>query len=120
MEKEDIKQALREVLNEKKLVENLTAVEVQLGDRWSGGSLFLMPNRDDIKEKEIPIEVFFHKIVMVRDNLRVLEQKINSHKKLTDEDKVAMQQYITRCYGSLTTFNILFRDRENSFKGSRG
>lgn len=118
MEKEDIKQALREVLKEEKLVENLTASTVQLGEKWQGGSLFVVAGKDDVKDKEIPIETFFHKVVMIRDNLRVLEQKINSHKGLTDEEKVGMQQYITRCYGSLTTFNVFFRDRDDGFKGS--
>ena len=91
---------------------------VPLGDRWLGGTMALQPADKTQKAKEIPIEDFFHKVVMLRDRLRVLEQNINSHKKLTDEDKVNLQQYITRCYGSLTTFNVLFKETHHQFKGS--
>ncbi|MEM9024910.1 MAG: hypothetical protein AAGB22_14280 [Bacteroidota bacterium] len=91
---------------------------VELGDKWDGGTVLLQPANDDLKPKEIPMETFFHKIVMVRDRLRVLEQNINSHPKLNEEDKVHLQQYITRSYGSLTTFNVLFKDREDYFSGS--
>ena len=94
--------------------------KVPLGDRWSGGSLLLQPADKTQKPKEIPIEDFFHKIVMLRDRLRVLEQNINSNKKLSAEDKVNIQQYITRCYGSLTTFNVLFRNKEQWFVGEKG
>jgi hypothetical protein len=93
---------------------------VPLGDRWLGGTMLLQPADKSLKPKELPIEDFFHKIVMLRDRLRVLEQNINSHKKLSDEDKVGLQQYITRCYGSLTTFNVLFRDKEHWFVGEKG
>ncbi len=88
---------------------------VELGDKWEGGTMVLNPGNPDLQSKEIPIEQFFHKIVMVRDRLRVLEQNINSHDKLSDEDKVHLQQYITRSYGSLTTFNILFKNKEDQF-----
>ena len=90
---------------------------VLIGEKWKGGLMVLEPKDENLTVKEIPIETFFHKIVMVRDRLRVLEQSINSHKVLDDQDKVNLQQYITRIYGSLTTFNVLFRDKENHFKG---
>mgnify|MGYP001799325434 CR=1 FL=1 len=91
---------------------------VDLGEKWIGGSLDIKPSNPDLQAKEIPVEVFFHKIVMLRDRLRVLEQNINSHKSLNDEEKVHLQQYITRAYGSLTTFNLLFKDKEDYFKGA--
>jgi hypothetical protein len=92
---------------------------VRLGDRWQGGKMLLQPADKSLKPKEIPIEDFFHKIVMLRDRLRVMEQQINAHKKLSDEDKVNLQQYITRIYGSLTTFNVLFKNKEEWFVGEK-
>ncbi len=93
---------------------------VPLGDKWLGGTMVLQTADKTLKPKEIPIEDFFHKIVMLRDRLRVLEQNINSHKKLNDEEKVNIQQYITRCYGSLTTFNVLFKNKDQYFVGDKG
>jgi hypothetical protein len=93
---------------------------VPLGEKWIGGKLILQGADASLKAKEIPIADFFHKIVMLRDRLRVLEQNINSHKKLSDEEKVNIQQYITRCYGSLTTFNVLFKNKEQWFVGDKG
>lgn len=93
---------------------------VPLGDRWKGGMMLLQPADKTQKPKEVPVEAFFHKIVMLRDRLRVLEQQINAHKQLSDEDKVNLQQYITRIYGSLTTFNVLFKNKEQWFVGEKG
>ena len=94
--------------------------DVPLGDRWIGGKIILQPANTAMQNKEIPIETFFHKIVMLRDRLRVLEQNINSHTKLSEEDKINLQQYITRIYGSLTTFNVLFKEKEDNFIGTGG
>lgn len=93
---------------------------VPIGDKWIGGTMVLQTADKTLKPKEIPIDDFFHKIVMLRDRLRVLEQNINSNKKLSDEEKVSIQQYITRCYGSLTTFNLLFKNKEQWFVGEKG
>lgn len=98
----------------------LLTKNIELGDKWEGGKLILQPGKAGLQNKEIPIESFFHKIVMVRDKLRVLEQNINSSEKLSDEEKVNLQQYITRIYGSLTTFNILFENKDDYFVGASG
>jgi len=89
---------------------------VDLGDKWEGGKVIFQPGNPALKSYELPVDTFFHKIVMVRDRLRVMEQRVNSSK-LTDEEKVNLQQYITRIYGSLTSFNVLFRSRESGFVG---
>ncbi len=94
--------------------------KVELGQKWTGGKMILVPGDASLKSKEVPIDVFFGKIVMLRDRLRVLEQRVNAHDKLTEEDKVNMQQYITRCYGSLTTFNVLFKYTTDNFIGEKG
>jgi hypothetical protein len=93
---------------------------VVLADRWQDGELVLTPGKPGLQEKRIPIEDFFKKIIMLRDRLRVLEQKVNSHPTLSAADKLELQQYVTRCYGSLTTFNLLFKYREDQFRGTGG
>ena len=92
---------------------------VAIAQKWQGGTLVLKPGDPGAASKEIPLESFFHKIVMVRDRLRVLEQQINKHPKLEDADRVNLHQYITRAYGSLTTFNVLFEEEDDRFVGSR-
>jgi hypothetical protein len=93
---------------------------VPMADKWTGGKLVLYPGKAHLQPKEVPIDHFFNKIIMLRDRLRVLEQRINAHEKLTDEEKINLQQYITRIYGSLTTFNVLFKNQEHHFVGERG
>lgn len=90
---------------------------VPIADKWKGGNLILEPGDTALQSKEVPIDTFFHKVVMVRDRLRVMEQKINSSKNLDEQEKIDLQQYITRCYGSLTTFNVLFKQKTQQFSG---
>jgi len=111
-----VRDCLREVLEEMQTPQR----PVDLARKFEGGSLVLKPKDPSLQPKEIPIEDFFHKIVMIRDRFRVLEQKINASDKLSEQDKVELQQYITRCYGSLTSFNILFADKEDQFVGQKG
>src|SRR5881296_3262095 len=117
LEEEDLRkivQAVRAVLNAEQ------SVSGTIGDRWAGGQLVLKPGKAGTQEKVVPIDGFFRKIINVRERLRVLEQRINSHPKLADEDRLELQDYITRAYGSLTTFNVLFADAEDRFVGTKG
>ena len=117
LDEEDLRkimQVIRATLNAE------ASVTGEIGDRWTGGQLVMKPGRAGTQEKVVPIEAFFRKIVNVRDRLRVLEQRINSHPKLADADRVELQDYITRAYGSLTTFNVLFAEPADRFVGTGG
>lgn len=109
----EIENSLREILKKWSDVSEI----VPIADKWRGGTLSMQPGDPNLSSKEIPVKTFFHKIVMLRDRLRVLEQKINANKTLDEQEKVDIQQYITRCYGSLTTFNVLFKNKSQQFVG---
>ena len=96
------------------------SVSGTIGERWAGGQVVLKPGKPGTQEKVIRIDDFFRKIIAVRDRLRVLEQRINTHPKLADEDRLQLQDYITRAYGSLTSFNLLFAEAEDRFIGTKG
>jgi hypothetical protein len=115
MDAEEFKKVLSQVIREE-----LGVGTVEIAGRWDGGEMVLKPGKEGLQEKRIPLDSLFHKIVMIRDRLRVLEQKINTHPKLASDEKIQLQQYVTGCYGSLTTFNVLFADREDQFVGQKG
>jgi len=115
MDAEEFKRVLSQVIREE-----LGVGTVEIAGRWDGGEMVLKPGKEGLQEKRIPLDSLFHKIVMIRDRLRVLEQKINTHPKLASDEKIQLQQYVTGCYGSLTTFNVLFADREDQFVGQKG
>jgi len=108
-----IQQAVREVLGDYGFLDS----DIEINSKWAGGSVRLIPGKEGTQEKEIPLEVFFKKIISIREKLRVLEQKLNNHPKLTEEEKIDFQSYITRSYGSLTSFNVLFQNKESQFTG---
>ena len=112
MDQEEFRRVLREVM-----LDELGVRDVELGDRWQNGEVVLVPGKAGTQEKRIPIDSLFRKVVLIREKLRVLEQKINNHEKLDDNDRVQLQQYVTQCYGSLTTFNVLFRSKDDQFVG---
>jgi hypothetical protein len=114
IEEDQLKKIFRSVL-----LEEFETASAKIADKWIGGKIILRPGKPGLQEKEIPIDGFFHKIVMLRDRLRVLEQQINTNEKLTEPDKLQIQQYITRCYGTLTTFNILFKEQKDQFVGQK-
>lgn len=113
MTREEFAQAIREALREEHS-------DIRLANKWEGGSIVLRPGDPNTAPKELPLDALLHKVVMIRDRLRVLEAKINAHEKLSDAEKVDFQQYVTRCYGSLTTFNVLFKDEKDKFVGEKG
>jgi hypothetical protein len=115
MDAEEFKRVLSQVIREE-----LGVGTIEISGRWEGGEMILKPGKEGLQEKRIPLDSLFHKIVMIRDRLRVLEQKINTHPKLASDEKVQLQQYVTGCYGSLTTFNVLFANREDQFVGQKG
>ena len=115
MNADEFREVLREVLRDE-----LGMGTAPIGARWEGGEMILKPGKEGTAEKRVPLEAFFHKIVMLRDKLRVLEQKVNAHPRLTDDEKVSLQQYVTGCYGTLTTFNVLFREEDDRFHGGGG
>jgi len=113
-ETDRVKQAMREVMQDYGWLE----VDLELGKKWSGGTFKMIPGKEGMAAKEMPIEAFFKKVVSVRDKLRVIEQKINAHKGLSGEEKIEMQGHITRCYGALTSFNVLFASKKSQFSGT--
>lgn len=114
MTREELKALIREAMDEER-----GGGETALAPKWEGGNILLKPANGELQGKEIPVDALLHKVVMIRDRLRVLEQKINAHPKLSDAEKVDMESYITKCYGSLTTLNVLFRDKDDMFQGEK-
>lgn len=110
----DIEQALHNILDQRLHDTQI----VPIAAKWKNGIMILKPGDPSLQSKEVPIDTFFHKITMVRDRLRVMEQKINAHKTMGEDEKIELQQYITAVYGSLTTFNVLFKEMHHQFKGS--
>jgi hypothetical protein len=114
MDADEFRRVLAHVIREE-----LGVGEFEVTGRWEGGEMILKPGKPGTQEKRIPLDSLFHKVVMIRDKLRVLEQKINAHPRLADDEKMQLQHYITGCYGSLTTFNVLFSSRDDQFVGQK-
>lgn len=115
MTREELKSLIREAMDEER-----GGALAPMAPKWEGGSLVLKPADPALQARELPLDALLHKVIMIRDRLRVLEQKLNGHPKLSDAEKIDLQSYLTKCYGSLTTFNVLFRDREDGFAGTGG
>jgi hypothetical protein len=115
MTRAELKELIREAMDEER-----GGGSAAMAPKWEGGMVLLKPADPALQAKELPLDALLHKVVMIRDKLRVLEQKLNAHPKLTDAEKIDLQAYVTGCYGSLTTFNVLFRDRQDGFAGSGG
>jgi hypothetical protein len=107
----DLESLLRRIIREECGISAVAPSE-----RWRGGSLVLRPGTPGLQEKSWPIETFFHKIVMLRNRLRTLEQQVNASD-LSEDAKVKLQAYVSGCYGTLTSFNVLFADDDDQFKG---
>lgn len=114
MTREELKALIREAMDEER-----GGAEVELAAKWEGGTVVMRPGNEELQAKELPIDTLFHKVVMIRDRLRVLEAKLNAHPNLSASEKVEMQAYVTKCYGSLTTFNVLFKDKDDQFSGEK-
>jgi hypothetical protein len=112
MTREEFQDVIREALRDE-------VRPIPLAPKWEGGAMILKPRDPALQPKEMPLDHLFHKVVLIRDRLRVLEQKINAAEKLSDAEKVDLQQYVTKCYGTLTTFNVLFRDERDRFVGEK-
>jgi hypothetical protein len=111
MEKSEIKMLARAIVREMDTMHN-----ADLAPKWQGASIFVVPQDSTVRDHEIPIDTLMHKIVMMRNNLRVLEQQVNASPTLSESEKIKFQSYITKCYGSMTSFNFLFWNDEDKFR----
>ena len=114
MTTDELKALIREAMDEER-----GGAFAPLAGKWEGATIVIKPADPTLQAKELPVDALFHKVVMVRDRLRVLEQKVNGSTRLSDAEKVEIQSYVTKCYGSLTTFNVLFRDESDKFVGEK-